>query len=98
MSSDRYAVFCLPRPRKGQAFGMSPPNLDPLDYGVGEEPHPHLLLRRNRVGLFASREDAEAALAKTGKQMAGNDFYKSHAFVVLKCVDRTDAGDVCESR
>lgn len=93
MSSNgkRYAVFCV---KKSSArFGLAPPNLDPLDYGVGEEPHPHLLARRNRVGLFASRDDAESALAKTGKEMAGSDFLKRYAFLVLECVDRTNTGE-----
>jgi len=86
MSSERFAVFCLKK--SSTKFGLGPPDLDPMDYGKDGEPEPHLLLRRRRVGLFATREEAEAAMAATAKQMKGNEFYKSHAFIVLACVDR----------
>lgn len=56
-SSLCYAVFVQPR-RKNRA--VDPPCLDPLSFGIGNDPFPEQLLRRGRVALFASREEAEA--------------------------------------
>jgi hypothetical protein len=82
-----YAVFCC---RKNKNRDIDPPCLDPLDFGIGKEPSQHLLLRRGRVGLFASRDAAEVALRATGKEMSSQafTFTKDFEFVILECVDR----------
>lgn len=81
-----YAVFCIP---KGKHRSSDGPCLDPLDYGQGKEPDPHLLLRRGRVGLFWEKEHAEEALRKTLEAKAFPEFLKRHEFVVLECVKRS---------
>ena len=81
-----YAVFCC---RKKKNRAIDPPCLDPLDFGIGEEPNPELLLRRGRVGMFVSKEHAEGALRTTGKELAGQAFTKDFEFVILECVDRS---------
>jgi hypothetical protein len=81
-----YAVFCC---RKKKHRAIDPPCLDPLDFGIGEEPFPQLLLRRGRVGMFVSKEHAEGALRTTGKKLAGEAFTKDFYFVILECVDRS---------
>jgi hypothetical protein len=81
-----YAVFCIP---KGKHRASDGPCLDPLDYGQGKEPDPHLLLRRGRVGLFWEKSHAEEALRKTLAAKHFPDFLKKHGFVVLECVKRS---------
>lgn len=80
-----YAVFCCQK-KKNRA--VDPPCLDPLDYGIGNEPNPELLLRRGRVGLLDSEEDARMALYATGKALAGQSFTKDFEFLILECVAR----------
>ena len=75
-----YAIFCC---QKNKIRSVDPPCLDPLDYGLAGEPEPQLLLRRGRVALFATREQAEKALAKTGKEMEGG--FKQFSFLILEC-------------
>ncbi len=79
-----FAVFCIP---KNKNRAIDPPCLDPLDLGRGNEPEPHLLMRRGRVGLFATRKSAEDALKRTAKACAGQPWTKSFAFIVLECRD-----------
>jgi len=81
-----FAVFCIP---KGKSRSIDGPCLDPLDYGQGNEPEPHLLLRRGRVGLFWETSHAEEALRKTLAAKLFPDFLKKHEFVVLECVKRS---------
>jgi hypothetical protein len=81
-----YAVFCC---RKNKNRAVDPPCLDPLDFGIGEEPNPEVLLRRGRVGLFVSKEHAEGALRTTGKALAGQSFTKDFEFVILECDNRS---------
>lgn len=85
-----FAVFCFPKKKNRN---IDPPCLDPMDFGTGKELLPELLLRRGRVGLFATREQAESALARTGKECAGEEWTKTFAFVVLECVDRSKEGE-----
>jgi len=81
-----YAVFCC---RKNKNRSVDPPCLDPLDFGIGEEPDPESLLRRGRVGMFVSKEHAEGALRTTGKRLSGQAFTKDFEFLILECVDRS---------
>ena len=80
-----YAIFCC---RKNKNRAIDPPCLDPLDFGIGDEPKPELLLRRGRVGMFFSKEHAEAALRATGKELAGQSFTKDFDFTILECCER----------
>ncbi len=80
-----YAVFCC---RKNKNRAIDPPCLDPLDFGIGKEPKPEVLLRRGRVGLFDSHQHAKDALNATGKELAGQAFVKDFEFLILECVDR----------
>jgi hypothetical protein len=80
-----YAVFCLP---KNKNRAVDPPCLDPLDYGVGNEPDPHRLLRRGRVALFATAEEAEEALRATlldGSSPELAPWKKKFKFQILEC-------------
>ena len=81
-----YAVFCFP---KNKNRAIDPPCLDPLDFGQSGEPEMALLLRRGRVGTFATIEDAEHALRRTGNACTGQAWTKEFAFVILECVDRS---------
>ena len=76
-----YAVFCC---RKNKNRAIDPPCLDPLDFGKDEEPNQELLMRRGRVALFTSREDATAALWATGKALP--EFAKGFSFMILECI------------
>jgi hypothetical protein len=77
-----YAVFCLPK-EKNRA--VDPPCLDPLDYGVGNEPGPHLLLRRGRVALFATVDDAADAIRATLEDGELTTWKKKFKFQILEC-------------
>jgi hypothetical protein len=77
-----YAVFCC---RKNKNRAIDHPCLDPLDFGLGHEPKPEILLRRGRVGIFESKELAEESLRTTCKEMAGTKFAKDFMFVILEC-------------
>jgi hypothetical protein len=79
-----YAVFIQPR-KKNRS--IDPPCLDPLDYGEGKEPDHEQLLRRGRVGLFASREDAEAEILATCEANKGAEFVNKFGFLILECRD-----------
>ncbi len=80
-----FAVFCIPK-RKNRA--VDPPCLDPLDFGRGKEPEQDKLLRRGRVGLFQTRENAEDALRQTIESSGDVEWTKKFAFIVLECVER----------
>ena len=77
-----YAVFCL---LKSASRAVGNPCLDPLDYGQGEEPFPELLLRRGRVGLFQTKQQAEDSIEDTLKACEGKPFLDKFKFVVLEC-------------
>lgn len=79
-----YAVFCL---QKNKNRAVDHPCLDPLDYGIGNEPDPHLLLRRGRVALFPTEEAAEEALRATGKDPSAEmaEWKKMFKFQILEC-------------
>jgi len=82
-----YAVFCI---SKNKNRSVDPPCLDPIDYGVGQEPEPSILLRRGRVALFESKELAEQALRdsiETNESLKANA-KKQFDFVILECIDR----------
>lgn len=81
-----FAVFCCTK-KKNRA--IDPPCLDPLDFGIGDEPDMTLLLRRGRVGMFPTKNDAEEALRRTGKACKGQTWTKDFAFLVLECFDRS---------
>lgn len=83
-----YAVFCS---RKNNNRAIDKPCLDPLDFGKEPEPNPELLLRRGRVAIFPSREEAENALRATGKALAGQAFTKNFSFIILECRELDDA-------
>lgn len=74
---------------KNKNRSVDPPCLDPLDFGIGNEPDRALLMRRGRVGMFPTKADAEAALARTGKACKGQPWTKEFAFIVLECCDRS---------
>lgn len=78
-----FAVFVQPKKRNR---AIDPPCLDPLSFGRGQEPTPHLLLRRGRVAVFDTNEHAEAALRRTCKETAGQPWQKQFDFVILECV------------
>lgn len=78
----KYAVFCL---LKCNDHAHGDPCLEPLSYGRGDEPQPHLLLRRKRVSLFNTREAAEVALTITLVACEGMEFVRRFRFVVLEC-------------
>jgi hypothetical protein len=78
----KYAVFCL---LKSASRAVGNPCLDPLDYGIGEEPFPELLLRRGRVGLFSTQQEANDALDDTLKACEGKPFLDKFKFLVLEC-------------
>ena len=61
--------------------------MDPLSYGRSEEPTPHLLLRRGRVSLFASRAAATYAIHATPADDAARncDWARKWSFVVVEC-------------
>lgn len=81
-----FAVFCCQK-KKNRA--IDPPCLDPLDFGIGDEPERALLMRRGRVGMFPTKADAEAALTTTANACKGQPWTKEFAFVVLECADRS---------
>lgn len=78
-----YAIFCQPH-NKNRA--VDPPCLDPLDYGRDTEPFADKLLRRGRVRLFATKEDALSALRELGKSDGEKQFTKDFSFTILECV------------
>ena len=64
---------------------------EPMDYGIAPEPHPEMLLKRGRIGLFETASKAETALEKTleeAKEM-GAPWATSFKFVVLPAIWRT---------
>ena len=75
----RYAVFVR---LKGKRRSVDSPCLDPLDFGRGNELARDELLRRGRVALFDSREDALKAIRATCK---GQPFLREFEFVILEC-------------
>ena len=77
----KYAVFCM---LKNDDVWQDP-SVEPLAYGRGEDPEPHLLLRRKRVSLFDTREAAEVALTVTLVACEGMEFVRRFRFVVLEC-------------
>jgi hypothetical protein len=79
------AVFCCV---KNKQRSIDPPCLDPLDFGIGNEPSPELLLRRGRVALFESREKAEQELEKTLKSEGAKGFREKFSFIILPCLER----------
>lgn len=81
-----YAVFCVP---KGKSRAVDGPCLDPLDFGLSNEPMPEHLLRRGRVGLFASEREALDALKATLQAGIFREFQKQHEFVILECLKRS---------
>lgn len=83
-----YAVFVLPQKA---VRSVDPPCLDALDFGEGKEPAHDELLRRGRVGLFRSRDDAMEAIRHTGEANRGQPFLREFAFLVMECRDRRDA-------
>jgi hypothetical protein len=85
-AADRYAVFIQMR-NKNRAVDQ--PCLDPLDFGIGNEPYQCQLLRRGRVGLFSTHDAAERALRRTCELNYGADFLKRCAFLILPCHART---------
>lgn len=80
-----WAVFAI---RKGCNRSIDPPCLDPLDFGVGDELEPTLLLRRGRVGMFQSREDAQREAIHTLEQCEGQEWMKTMKLLVMECVER----------
>ena len=81
-----YAVFCV---RKNHNRALDPPCMDPLDFGIGSEPDHHLLLRRGRVGLFDTEEEAISAMQATIKAApSGSKWLKTFSFMVVKCMAR----------
>lgn len=70
----QWAIFCCP---KNKNRSVDPPCLDPLSYGRGNEPDQHLLLRRGRVTLFNTEEEAIEALQKTCDQTPKDDAWKA---------------------
>lgn len=57
MTTQGYAIFTFSE--KDRCYG------EPLAYGRDDEPSPQMLLRRNRVELFPSKDAAERALKDT---------------------------------
>jgi hypothetical protein len=83
-----YAIFaCV----KNKNRAVDPPCLDPLSYGREGEPQPHLLLRRGRVQLFETYDEAEAELitSNDAAKAGGQEPYKNFDYVILKC-DKVD--------
>lgn len=80
-----FAAFCLPNNKNRS---VDPPCMDPLDFGEGDEPEPELLMRRGRVGLFETREDAEDALLRTARACKGQAWLTQFAFLVVECKGR----------
>ena len=79
-----YAIFaCV----KNKNRAVDPPCLDPLSYGRGGEPQPHLLLRRGRVQLFESEAEAQNRLHVTIENALAADATWPHefGFVILEC-------------
>ncbi len=83
-----YAVFVLPRKA---VRSVDPPCLDPLDFGEGNEPAHDEILRRGRVGLFRSRDDAMEAILRTGELNKGQPWLDEFKFQIMECRDRRDA-------
>jgi hypothetical protein len=79
-----YAIFAC---QKNKSRAVDPPCLDPLSYGRDGEPEPHLLLRRGRVQLFETYDDAESSLISSNNAAKSNsrEFYKNFDYVFLKC-------------
>jgi len=77
-----FAAFVIPK-KKNRA--IDPPCLDPMSYGVGDEPVPELLARRGRITLFSTYEEASEAIRKTAQACKGDPWIKKFAFVVLEC-------------
>lgn len=77
-----WAIFCQPR---NKDRSVDPPCLDPLDYGRDGEPFSDKLLRRGRVRLFATKEDALSALQELGRSDGEKQFMKEFAFTILEC-------------
>jgi hypothetical protein len=79
-----FAVFACVK-NKNRALDV--PCLDPLSYGRDFEPEPQLLLRRGRVQLFETYDDAESSLirSKDAAKSNGHEPYKNFDYVFLKC-------------
>ena len=79
-----FAVFaCV----KNKNRSLDVPCLDPLSYGIGDEPDQKLLCRRGRVQLFDTEQEAEAAIGTTvvRAKMYGHKWTELFDFVILKC-------------
>ena len=62
-----------------------------LSYGHANEPSPNLLLRRDRATLFATWEDADAALTRTLQVSAKNgDIWPTKFRFKIVTVERND--------
>jgi hypothetical protein len=83
-----FAIFCCEKKRGGP---LDPPCLDPMDIGVGDDIYPGQLLRRNRVGLFATREAANRELKRTFDMNRGAPWTKRFKFIVLECFEREES-------
>ena len=79
-----YAIFAC---QKNKNRSLDVPCLDPLSYGRAGEPEPHLLLRRGRVQLFDTYDDAECALIRSNDaaKSNGQQPYRNFDYVFLKC-------------
>lgn len=79
-----YAIFAC---QKNKNRAVDQPCLDPLSYGRGAEPQPHLLLRRGRVQLFADKATAENHLkVSIANALAKSAVWpKEFDFVILEC-------------
>ncbi len=80
-----WAAFVIP---KNKHRSIDPPCLDPLDFGVGDEPSPTLLMRRGRVGLFLTREDVEREVKCTLEACRGQQWTKDLRVLVMECMER----------
>jgi len=87
MKIDGYAVFMRCPERRGEVY-------EPTDFGIKREAAPDILLRRNRVAVFRSREDAEMAVRYTLDclKKLGSPFVKRpNLFAIVPCVFRQPA-------
>ena len=67
-------------------FAQSRKNLDsidPLSYGIGEQPYPDQLLRRGACHLFATQKAAASAITKTLAESADMPWVKSFRLIAM---------------
>ena len=85
-----FAVFACVKDKNRK---LDVPCLDPLSWGMGDEPDQKLLCRRGRVQLFDTEQEAETAIGTTlvRAKMYGHKWTDLFDFVILQCQEPAKA-------